>query len=123
MAQRRDVYGDPDWTDTEAEGAPPIEDQPPGIDAESAQEGQFPPRDRPVGVNEPQVTAAGDRRPETLEERVRREVPDVVSPGGDDLGDTGRLVAGDPEDGATGEWQDDRAGLSAEEDAVHTRDI
>jgi hypothetical protein len=47
----------PDWTDLEAEGLPVLEEQPPGIDAGTAQEGTFPPPDHPVGADEPGVTA------------------------------------------------------------------
>ena len=119
MADQRDAPPDPDWTDSEAEGIPPLEDQPPGIDAETASEGRFPPRDEPIAVNESEVTPAGERVPETVAKRAARERPDVM---GRFETERGRLVDGS-EDVAEGEWRDDATGLSAEEDAVHVSEL
>ncbi|HEY3941510.1 MAG TPA: hypothetical protein VGL60_03415 [Acidimicrobiales bacterium] len=110
---------DADWTDTESEGLEATEDQPPGIDDETAEEGTAPPRDHPLGVEEWGVTALEQAAPETLEERVRRERPDLPQEAPEDP--DGRLAVGaddaDPLD--AGEWTEDAAGLSAEEAAVH----
>lgn len=66
------------WTDWDAEGVPDLEDQPPGIDAETAEEGSFPPRDEPLGANEWGTTAREELAGEPLDERVKREIPDVL---------------------------------------------
>ena len=44
---RDTVAPDGDWTDSEAEGQPTVEDQPPGIGPETAEEGAYPPADGP----------------------------------------------------------------------------
>lgn len=49
-------------------------------------EGYSPP-DRPLAVHDPGVTAAAQHDGESLESRLRREVPDVTVPPGDGLGD------------------------------------
>jgi hypothetical protein len=69
---------EPIWTDWDAEGATPVEDLPPGIDAESAVEGAFPPRDQPLGSEEWGTTAREQLVGEPLAERVKREEPDIV---------------------------------------------
>jgi hypothetical protein len=59
---------------------PAIEDHPPGIDVETDHEGFMVPRDAPIAARgDPayQVTAAGQRNPESLLERVERQVPDI----------------------------------------------
>lgn len=122
MARQRSAP-DPDWTDTEDEGLPATEDQPPGIDAETAEEGTFPPRDHPVGAEEIGVTAAEERVPESLEERRRRERPQSATGPTEDV--DGRLA--EPEEAGSereleGDWVEDAAGLSAEEQAVHVRE-
>lgn len=113
---------DQDWTDAEREGQPGTDEQPPGYDAETALEGTPLPADHPVGVNELGVTEREQAVPETLEERVRRERPDLPQALPDEPG--GRLAVGatDPGDPLEGSWTDDDAGLSAEEAAVHVDD-
>lgn len=113
---------DRDWTDKESEGQPATEDQPPGIDAETALEGEPLPGDHPVGATEVGVTEREQAVPESLEERVRRERPDVPPVPPDDPG--GRLPTGgaDHGDPLEGEWAPDDAGLSAEEAAVHVEE-
>lgn len=111
---------DGDWTDLEAEGQPELDEQPPGIDSETASEGQFPPRDHPLGVDEHGVTGAEQEMPESVADRARREQPDVTED--EEADPAGRLVEdGDGEGEAVGEWADDGGGLSAEEAAVHVR--
>ncbi|WP_127359587.1 DUF5709 domain-containing protein [Actinacidiphila soli] len=78
-------------------------------------EGYSPP-ERPWAVNKTGVTAEGQRRGESLEQRLSEELPDTPAPEGDDLGDAwdtdGELV--DDEVG------DDRAGrLVAPDEGVH----
>lgn len=108
---------DSDWTDAESEGLPSLEDQPPGIDDQTAEEGFALPRDHSVGVDERGVTEAEQARPETLRERVRRERPDA--PQEREPGPGGRLVDSAEAEEFAGEWADDGAGLSAEEAALH----
>jgi hypothetical protein len=104
-------------------------------------EGYSPP-ERPWAVNKPGVTAEGQRRGESLDQRLSEELPDIGSPEGDDLGDAwdtdgellddevgdaraGRLVA--PDEGVHYETAGlvasdvgvDGAAASAEEAAVH----
>jgi len=91
----------------EAEGMPAIEDHPPGIDVETDQEGFMVPRDAPIAAGgDPAypVTAAGQRNPESLLERVRREIPDV---GASEMG-VGGGVGTDEQDGRLDE-QDEAA--------------
>jgi hypothetical protein len=111
---------DRDWTDAESEGLPATEDQPPGYDDQTAIEGTPLPADHPTGVFERAVTALGEERPESPADRSARERPDVAQAPADGPG--GRLAVGGVDAGddpAAGEWADDRAGLSAEEAAVH----
>jgi hypothetical protein len=93
-------------------------------------------------VNKTGVTAEGQRRGESLDQRLAEELPDIPSPEGDDLGDAwdtdgelvddevgadraGRLVA--PDEGVHYETEGlvgrdvgiDGAAASAEEAAVH----
>jgi hypothetical protein len=104
-------------------------------------EGYSPP-ERPWAVNKSGVTAEGQRRGESLDERLAEELPDVYPSEGDDLGDAwdtdgellddevgdaraGRLVA--PDEGSHYETEGlvasdvgiDGAAASAEEAAVH----
>ena len=104
---------DPDWTDREAEGLPETEDQPPGVDAESAEEGSFPPRDRPLGAEEWGTTPGEVARGESVEQRAARERPDVVGR------DERPMRVADPSttDGDV-ETEDPASGPSAEEEAV-----
>lgn len=71
----------PVWTDKDAEGLPGTEDQPPGYDAETAQEGTFPPRDRALAADDWGATAREERLGESLRRRVAREQPDVGGAG------------------------------------------
>lgn len=107
---------DSDWTDAESEGLPPLDEQPPGIDDQSAEEGLVLPRDHPIAAEEWGVTEREQAVPESVRDRVRRERPDVAQRAPQDP--PGRLVD-TPEDGVEGEWADDAAGLSAEEAALH----
>ncbi|MEV0909983.1 DUF5709 domain-containing protein [Streptomyces hokutonensis] len=104
------------------------------------------PPDRPWAVERADVTAAERQHGETLDQRLAEEVPDLVAPDGDGLGDSedtdgelrdievgdirsGRLVA--PDEGA---HEDEESGLiatdvgidgaaaSAEEAAMHIVD-
>ena len=118
MTERRSGR-DRDWTDTESEGLPATEEQPPGIDAETAVEGMPLPADHPVAVDEVGVTEREQEIAETVEERSGRERPDV--PQAPPTDPTGRVATGatDPDDPLEGDWEEDATGLSAEEAAVH----
>jgi hypothetical protein len=117
-------------------------DGPPGTDAMDA--GYVAPN-RPFGLDDPDTTPEGQRRGDTLDARLAREVPDDVEttdgvtaaadPTADDLGSeagqerAGRLVADDtsPDTRATDVLDADDAGISggvasAEEAAVHEID-
>lgn len=72
------MSGERPWTDWDAEGMPDLEDQPPGIDAETAEEGSFPARDEPLGADAWGTTAREELVGEPLEERVAHEVPEVL---------------------------------------------
>ncbi|MST34422.1 hypothetical protein GHK86_17055, partial [Acidimicrobiaceae bacterium USS-CC1] len=66
----------------DAEGMPEVEDQPPGIDVETEQDGVFAPRDdrwRRAAGGDPAypVTAAENRTVEGVAERAERETPDA----------------------------------------------
>ena len=111
---------DRDWTDPESEGLPVTYDQPPGIGPETAQEGLPLPGDHPVGSEERGVTQLEEAIPETVRERAARERPDLPQAPPDEPG--GRLVTGGTDhddDPSSGDWEDDDAGLSAEEAAIH----
>lgn len=93
------------------------------------QEGMLPLGEEPQGATEYGVTAEEERTPESLEERLRREEPDVmVGMGAEDS--MGRLVEEDQgvagldkeRDPVATEVGDDR-GLSAEEAAMHPTDL
>ncbi|WP_329342827.1 DUF5709 domain-containing protein [Streptomyces sp. NBC_00663] len=68
-------------------------------------EGYSPP-EKPLGVTKPGTTAAEQREGESLDDRLRQEVPEVTEPAGDGIGDVpeGEGEPLDPETGA------DRAG-------------
>lgn len=121
--QRRRAGRDRDWTDAEREGMPATDDQPPGIDADSAVEGEVLPADHATVANERGVTAAEEARPETVRERAARERPDL--PQSPPPGPSGRLATGanDPADDVTaGDWVPDAGGLPTEEAAVHVEE-
>lgn len=114
---------DPDPTDLEAEGLPDIDEQPPGITAETMEEGLSLPRDHPLGAEEP-TTPAEQRAGESLLEREARLQPE--EPPVTDDAPPGRLVQPDQgmvgaahEAQEIGELAEDPGGLSAEEAAVH----
>lgn len=95
-------------------------------DSDPLDSGYVPP-DRPYGVEDNAVTPAGEREGESLDQRLRQEVPDG-EPGLDERR-SGRLV--DDVVGADGEARVDGAGhevgvdggaASAEEAAVHDAD-
>ncbi|MGW2823741.1 DUF5709 domain-containing protein [Streptomyces sp. NPDC001443] len=78
-------------------------------------EGCSPP-EKPLGVTRKGTTAAEQREGESLDERLREEVPDVTAPEGDGIGD---LPGGDgePRDPETG---DRRAGrLVSPDEGAH----
>jgi hypothetical protein len=115
--------------DYEAEGMPPPEDPPPGIDDMSEDEGIIPPGDRPQAALDWGTTAREELLDEPLADRVKREVPDRIPH--DDGRVHGRLV--EPDEGWMGNLddepaeiaelvEDDDAGLSAEEAALHIVD-
>lgn len=109
---------------------------------EALDEGYSPP-ERPWAVEHTGVTAAEQRRGESLDERLAEEVPDIAVPEGDGIGDTwdtdgepiddevgderaGRLIG--PDEGAHENTESDLvafdigldgAGASAEEAAIH----
>ena len=98
---------------------------PPG-DVDALDAGYSPP-DRPYALDDDELTVAGQREGESLDERLAREVPEEVPV---DVDRAGRLA--DPEqDGAMGrtdaiEGQDvgiDGGAASAEEAAVHIVDL
>ncbi|MFC8200077.1 DUF5709 domain-containing protein [Streptomyces sp. NPDC057298] len=79
-------------------------------------EGYSPP-EKPLGVTKTGVTAAEQHEGETLDERLRQEVPEAEAPPGDGIGDLpgGEGEAVGPEVGA------DRAGrLVAPDEGAHT---
>ncbi|MBV8994780.1 MAG: hypothetical protein JO287_14055 [Pseudonocardiales bacterium] len=93
---------------------------PPGADPLDA--GYIPP-DRPYGLDDYAVTAAGQRTGESLDQRLRREHPEGMPV---DIGRMGRIAVADA--GAAGQTPDDIDGVdegiaggaaSAEEAAVH----
>ena len=107
----------------EAEGLPEVEDQPPGIDVETAVEGMMPPRDYPVAATDYGTTAAEEAVDEPLSSRVQREQPDVFRA---DTEPVGRLVSPDADTNLDEEAaeladqeRDDTGGLTAEEAAMH----
>jgi hypothetical protein len=116
--------------DQEEEGLPQLDDPPPGQDLDTDQSAPSVPHDRPLGVTAWGTTAAEERTDEPLYRRIRREEPDVdqgaVAPDNpaprlldpdsdiDEVDKTSELVALTDED--------DSAGLSAEESAVHIVD-
>ncbi|PSM40706.1 hypothetical protein C6Y14_24780 [Streptomyces dioscori] len=78
-------------------------------------EGYSPP-EKPLGVTKTGVTAAEQHEGESLDERLRQEVPDEEVPAGDGIGDLpcGEGEATDPEAG------DERAGrLVAPDEGAH----
>ncbi|MEU6994147.1 DUF5709 domain-containing protein [Streptomyces sp. NPDC046465] len=78
-------------------------------------EGYSPP-EKPFGVNKSGTTAAEQHEGESLDERLRQEVPDTEEPAGDGVGDLldGEGEPVDPEAGA------DRAGrLVAPDEGAH----
>ncbi|SHN47589.1 DUF5709 domain-containing protein [Cryptosporangium aurantiacum] len=121
-------------TDPEAEGLPAYADDDsfadPGRDSARVADGPSPaalPTDRPLGVTEFGTTANEQREGEPLEDRLRREEPDVVERAVDD--EAGRLV--EPDEGAHTDDEPDAiafergtGGATAEEQAVHVvRDL
>lgn len=122
MEPTRRVGRDPDWTDLEAEGLPVLEEQPPGIDAETAEEGMFPPRDHPVAVDEVGVTAAEEAVPEAVGERSARERPEGRQFPADEA--VGGLAETDdePTGELTAELEDEPPSGAAEEAAMHLED-
>jgi hypothetical protein len=99
---------------------------PPGDDVDALDAGYSPP-DRPYALDDDELTVAGQRADETLDERLAREEPDDLPV---DLDRAGRLS--DPDQGAALERGDamdaddvgiDGGAASAEEAAVHIVDL
>lgn len=106
--------------DPEAEGMPAVHEAPPGVEEDSALEEEPLPADRPLVSNDFSTTASGQRVPEPAWRRAGREQPE----GSDEVDrPAGRLVgpedAGEEGEQLAEEAEDDVAGLSAEEAAVH----
>ncbi|MFE9453688.1 DUF5709 domain-containing protein [Streptomyces sp. NPDC006739] len=78
-------------------------------------EGYSPP-ERPLGVTRHGTTAAEQHAGETLDERLRQEVPEVADPAGDDIGDLPG-GAGEPVDAEAGEARAGR--LVAPDEGAH----
>lgn len=116
-----------DPSDIEAEGIPPLDDAPPGLDDEYNQiEGMMPPREEPVGADEFGITPEEERQQEPLAERALREEPDVAAGDRDTVGrlieaDRGVVDVDEEETAVARETEDDDA-LSAEEAAMHITD-
>ena len=116
--------------DQEEEGLPQLADPPPGQDLDTDQTAPSVPRDRPLGATEWGTTAAEERIDEPLYRRVRREVPEVGEGGGGYDSPSPRLLDPDSDIEEVDETaelvaltdEDDSAGLSAEESAVHIVD-
>jgi hypothetical protein len=89
-------------------------------------EGYSPP-ERPLAVEGTGTTADEQRSGESLDERLRREVPDEESPDGDGLGDSsdsdGELVDGEVGDRRSGRLVGPDEGAHSREDGVSGEDI
>ena len=99
----------PENVDLDSEGIPPLEGALPEKEITGdPQEGVWPPRDHPL---------SGLLRQDTLDDRLREEVPDRVRP--DDK--PALLIDDEPEtgDGIEAELSDDEIYPAAEEAAVH----
>src|SRR5438874_10009280 len=113
--------------DLEEEGLPQLYDPPPGQDLDTDQAAPAVPRDRPVGVNQWGTTEAEERTDEPLYRRVRREEPDVDQRSTGEDRPAPRLFEPDSDADEVDETaeevaltaEDDSAGLTAEEAAVH----
>ncbi|MGW7823001.1 DUF5709 domain-containing protein [Streptomyces puniciscabiei] len=113
-----DAY-QPTGTNEEQEDAGPLDLQD-AVDERTyddvLDEGYSPP-ERPLGVTKQGTTAAEQHAGETLDERLRQEVPEETAPTGDDIGDLpgGEGEPLDPQAGAS------RAGrLVAPDEGAHT---
>jgi hypothetical protein len=114
-------------SDLEAEGIPPLEDPPPGIDEDNDIEGLVPPGDRPKAATDWGVTPREELLDEPLSDRVKREVPDRVRHVEEPVGrlvapDEGWLENVDDEPAEVAFETDDDVALSAEEAAMHIID-
>jgi hypothetical protein len=112
-------------TDIEAEGMPEVDEQPPGVDDETAVEAVVPPWDAPMAAGGYGTTAAEQLRGESFADRTRREQPDVLigsepRPGRLVQPDQGWILEPDDEPAEVAdEVKEDTVGLSAEEAAEH----
>jgi hypothetical protein len=115
----------------DAEGLPEVEDHPPGIDVELAQESMMVPRDHPVAAGDDPAyptTAEEERRCESVADRAARENPAAsaseMGVGGGVQGSHAMApdaqARGD-QDRETGVPTDPGVARSAEEAAVHIR--
>ena len=113
----------------EAEGQPQLYDPPPGQDIDLDQDGPVVPGDRPRGTTDYGITSAEERTDEPLARRVLREVPEVGDGelDGDESPLAPRLLDPDSDideldvtaEAYALEAEDDSAGLTAEEAAMH----
>ena len=115
----------------ESEGQPALYSAPPGQDVDLDQDPPVAPADRPQAVTGYGTTAAEQRTDEPLFRRVRREEPEVDSAGHGGERDPVAARVFEPDSeieevdvtaeelGLEAEAQDDSAGLSAEEQAMH----
>jgi hypothetical protein len=113
--------------DLDSEGIPGLND------SINVDEGIVPPRDHPIAATAKGVTAAEERRPESLEERMKREQPEItaedivmedeegrplearlINPGDEDVD-----AIDTEKDSVAFEASDGETGLSAEEAAMH----
>src|SRR3954447_19036031 len=124
----------PTWdNELEENGQPELYTPPPGQNLDLDQEAPIVPGDRFQGAKEFGITKAEERIDEPLAERVKREVPDFGEADIDTRDDeplAGRLLEPDSDvidiDGTAEAIglvsEDDDAGLSAEESAMHIVD-
>ena len=115
----------------ESEGQPALHTAPPGQDIDTDQDAPVMPGDRPRAATDYGTTVGEQRTDEPLFRRIRREEPEVDSagPGGERDPVAARVFEPDSEIeevdvtaeelGLEAEAQDDSAGLSAEEQAMH----
>ena len=113
-------------SDLEAEGIPPIDENPPGIDGDNDIEGMIPPGDTPRAALDYGTTAREEQLDEPLRDRVRRELPDREPGRRDEVGrlvqPDGGMVDMDREATEVAIESEDGDALSAEEAAMHITD-
>lgn len=96
-----------------------------GYDADATLDEGYSPPEKPLAVNDPGTTAAGQREGASLDQRLTEETPDVQPPAGDGIGDwpghEGEPLAESVDENAVG---DERAGrlVRAVDEATLTPD-